>query len=310
MSKKINFATYSSYRYLPQFLQFYKSINKYNNSVIYVLCIDEKIYSYLKKNKLNNVKIFNSQTLKINNKKKINQYIAISRLRFVKYLFKKGINEIHLIDSDVFFYSNPTILEKIVKKFSIAFCYHNFFLNSTHFENRYGIYNAGYIFLKNNIDGNFFLEKYISLCEKELNWDVINNIKNNFADQTYLEYLDSICKNILKIRDKGINYGPWNIENYSITLKKGFLFTNNTRLIFYHFSGVKKINKNTYSLGLRQYVKNKKHLKIYIYNNYIAKIFLSDSNKGMFNHNGIKNKFLNSLRLLKVYLHKDYLKVA
>ena len=63
MSKKINFVTYSSYRYLPQFLQFYNSINKYNNNVIYVLCIDEKIYSYLKKNKLNNVKIFNSKTL-------------------------------------------------------------------------------------------------------------------------------------------------------------------------------------------------------------------------------------------------------
>ena len=85
---------------------------------------------------------------------------------------------------------------------------------------------------------------------------------------------------------------------------------NNTRLIFYHFSGVKKINKNTYSLGLRQYVKNKKHLKKYIYNNYIAKIFLSDRNKGIFDHNGIKNKFLNSLRLVKIFLHKDYLKVA
>jgi hypothetical protein len=71
MSKKINFATYSSYRYLPQFLQFYKSINKYNNSVIYVLCIDEKIYSYLKKNKLNNIKIFNYKALKITKQKNI-----------------------------------------------------------------------------------------------------------------------------------------------------------------------------------------------------------------------------------------------
>ena len=103
MSKKINFVTYSSYRYLSQFLQFYKPINKYNNTVIYVLCIDKKIYSYLKKNKFKNIKIFNSKAFKIKNKKNINQYIAISRLRFVKYLFKKGINNIHLIDSDVFF---------------------------------------------------------------------------------------------------------------------------------------------------------------------------------------------------------------
>ena len=85
---------------------------------------------------------------------------------------------------------------------------------------------------------------------------------------------------------------------------------NNTRLIFYHFSGVKKININTYSLGLRQYVRNKKNLKKYIYNNYIAKIVLTDSNNGIFNNNGIKNIFLNTLKLVKIFLHKDYLKIA
>jgi hypothetical protein len=268
----INIASYASYEYLDKILALFNSIKKYKNVEFHLLALDQKIYNFIKKKKI--INCYHPKILKINFNENFAQNMSIGRLNFVKYLFiKKKLSHVHLMDSDIYFFSDPNYLKKIVKKNDMGFCYHDTIKNSYNTDNKYGIFNAGYLYFKNSENTKNILKKYIFLCEKKVDYSVPqHNVKNIFADQTYLENLSEEFKNIKKIKDISINRGPWNIGRYKIKIKKEELFLDNIKLIFYHFSGMKKIINNLYSLGLRMYVKNKEDIKKHIYLKYIAEL--------------------------------------
>ena len=303
----INIASYSSYEYLDRILALNNSIKKYKNVKFHLLPLDEKIIDFFKKN---NEKLicYDPKILKINFNDNFAQNIAIARIGFAKYLlFNQRIQNIHLMDSDNFFFSDPNKLKKIVKKYDMAFCYNESVNNNT--NDRFGIFNAGYLYFKKSINTKNIIEKYINLCKKKVDYSVVhNNKKIVFADQTYLENLTKDFKNILKIKNKSINRGPWNIGRYKIEVKNEELFLDEKKLIFYHFSGVKKICKNFYSLGLRMYVNNKNNIKKHLYSRYIRELFCINNN---YNIKIVKPKILhfksNKLKsLFNIIIQKDY----
>jgi len=307
----INFATYATSDFADKVILLYQSINKYKNSNLHLLCLDDIIFNYFKKYKLQNLYIYNYRILNIKLDKDFAKNLSIQRFYLVKYLFNiKKIKSIHLLDSDVYFFSNPNQLNKIFKNYDIGFCRHNYSRNRTELNNKYGVYNAGYIYLRNCYNSIKFLEYYISLCKKNVDYNYNDIIeKQNFADQTYLETLVLKFKKIKLLNDPGVNTGPWNVSNYKINIKKNFIYLNDLKLIFYHFSGVKKIFNNFYSLGLRMFVDNKFYIKKNIYINYIReliiinkKINLNKNKKYLLHTKGSKIK-----ALLSILYNSDYL---
>lgn len=305
----INIASYASYEYLDKILALNNSIKKYKKVKFHFLALDPKIYNFIKK--IKKITCYHPKILKINFNENFAQNMSIGRLNFVKYLFvKKKLSHVHLMDSDVYFFSDPNYLKKIVKNSDMGFCYHDTIKNNYDTDNKYGIFNAGYLYFKNSVNAKNILKKYIFLCEEKVDYSVPqHNVKNIFADQTYLENLSQEFKNIIKIKDISINRGPWNIGKYKIKIKNGELFLNSIKLIFYHFSGMKKIINNLYSLGLRMYVKNKKDIKKHIYTKYIAELYEIDKS---YNKKKIKIKKLHIksnklISLLNIILKKDFL---
>jgi len=97
--------------------------------------------------------------------------------------------------------------------------------------------------------------------------------------------------------------------NDKINKKKNFIYLNDLKLIFYHFSGVKKIFNNFYSLGLRMFVDDKYDIKKDIYMKYIKKLIsinkkinLNQSKKYLLHTKGSKIK-----ALLSILYNRDYL---
>jgi hypothetical protein len=96
---------------------------------------------------------------------------------------------------------------------------------------------------------------------------------------------------------------------YFSSIKKE-LFLDNEKLVFYHFSGVKKIFNNFYSLGLRMYVNNKSEIKKKIYLKYIEELRKINKSYGI-----EKVKFLKKLHIknnkfksfLNILIKKDFL---
>jgi hypothetical protein len=268
----INIASYSSYEYLDKILALNNSIKKYENVKFHLFPLDKKIKSFFKKKKEELI-CYDQKIFKINSNYNFAQKISIERLSFVKYLlFKKKLPNVHLMDSDIYFFSDPNNLKKIVKNSDMAFCYHE--SNNENTNDRYGNFNAGYLYFNNSINTKNILTRYIDLCKKKVDYSIFNKSEKKivFADQTYLENLTREFKNILRIKNRTINRGPWNIGKYKIEVKNNQLFLDKKKLVFYHFSSVKKIYKSFYSLGLRMYVKNKSEIKKLIYLKYLKEL--------------------------------------
>jgi hypothetical protein len=306
----MNIVSYGSYEYLDKVLALNNSIKKYKNVKFYLLALDMKIYNFIQKEK-KEITCYKPKIAKTNFNKNFSQNMSIGKLNFAEYLLnKKKLQSLHLVDSDIYFFSNPSNLKRIVKNYDMAFCYHDTFNNNYNTDNKYGIFNAGYLYFKNSPNAKKILKRYISLCKKKVDYSVTqNNVKNIFADQTYLEYLTEEFKNIKKIKDKRINRGPWNIERYKIKVTNGELFLDNKKLIFYHFSGIKKIFNNLFSLGLRMYVNNKTEIKKKIYLKYIKELQKINMKYKIKKVNlkklHIKGNKINSL--LNIIIKKDFL---
>ena len=278
----MNFASYTSSEYFPIFLTFYDSIKKNKNLNLYVLCLDDDVKSLIKKNNIKcktitieDIELFTKSLLK-KRYSKISEKIGVYRLAYANYLLKKlNIEDIHLIDSDTYFFSKTSDLEKIVNDLdaSVCFCKHNYFYNRDLMNDLYGIYNAGYIYFKNDKQAFKFLVKYRKLCQNYISWSVKKNTKNLFADQTYLEGLIQDFKFTKIINNKGVNCAPWNIGNYQISEKEGQFYVDNVNIIFFHFSGVRTLFNKVFFYNLYYYNKvNLKHVKKTIYKNYLTKL--------------------------------------
>ncbi len=311
----MNLATYTTSEYFPIFLTFYDSIKNNDNFKLHVLCLDNNVEKLLIKNKINckSISIEElekfSKTIKDKKYNNISEKIGVYRLAYADFLLKKENIEIHLIDSDTYFFSELSNLENIITKLnaSVAFCEHNFFFNKSKMNDLYGIYNAGYIYFKNDNEGINFLKNYRDLCQNYISWKVKENIKNIFADQTYLEVLKDKFKSVKIINNVGVNCAPWNIGNYKVSQINNHFNINNEKLIFYHFSGIRSVINKIFFFNLYHY----NHQKLDMVRKTIYKIYLKNLQKNfkIYRADKVSKKlnFKNIISLLKKIYRKDFL---
>lgn len=277
---RVNLSTAISKYYISRCLLLIKSAIKFKNVYIYVLCYDSESKKILEKEITNkNVKFFSFKQLldfdihlkKIIKQRKLIDKIVTSRPIFLKFLFKKfNLKNVHLLDSDTYFFSDPNQLNYITKNKSVAYCDHNFSKKNLYLARIYGKYNGGYINIYNNKPGNIFLKKWSNLCKQ---WCEFNPNAGKFSDQKYLEDLRFNNSSIKIIKNCNINLAPWNLNNYKISKKKNIILVNNKKLIFYHFHGLRSVKKFFWILGISNYCYrlSNKYKKI-IYKDYINKL--------------------------------------
>jgi len=301
---KQNFAVVISKYYASRCISLVESIITYDVK-IYILCFDKQTSKLLDKFKNSNkVEIINydkisnfDKTLKkIILKRKLIDKIVTSRPVFLQYLYKKYIiKNIFLLDSDIFFFSNPKKLNKHVKGYSVAYCKHNFTKNNLELSNKYGKYNGGFVYARFNKNGLIFLKKWSLLCKK---WCEFDSKDGKFSDQKYLENLSLEIKDIKILNNPEINLAPWSLEGKKIQLKNKQIYVNNKRLIFFHFHGLRQITKNFYVLGLENYkfvISNK--IKNILFKKYVTNLKNNSITKEYF---WTKNHYFS--RLLKIHI--------
>ena len=180
----MNFASYTTSEYFPIFLTFYDSIKNNKNLNLYVLCLDDNVKELIINNKvkckcisLKDIENF-SENIKLKKYNNISEKIGVYRLAYADFLLQKEKKEIHLIDSDTYFFSEISNLENIIKNLnaSVAFCEHNYAFNKSEMNNLYGIYNAGYMYFKYDEDSLKFLKSYRELCQNYISWEVKKKI--------------------------------------------------------------------------------------------------------------------------------------
>lgn len=243
----INFCTLFNYNYIEKGLALYYSL--YQNCpdfMLYIIAFDEKCYKTLCDLSLDKMMVihyseFEDDKLKLaKSNRSIREFLWTCSSCEIRYVINRfGLNNCTYIDSDVFFYSDPSI---VIKRFldsdkDVAIISHRY---SNHLENRkyerlYGSYCVEFNTFKNTREGiealEWWCEKCLELCPEEP--------KNGaFGDQKYLDQLVLNFKGIYVYNDFGLGIAPWNVDEYMLledNLIKNKHNNSIGKLVFYHF---------------------------------------------------------------------------
>lgn len=140
------------------------------------------------------------------------------------------------IDADISFFDHPDRVFDEIGPAPVAIIPHNFGPHCKTFE-RFGIFNVGWVTFTRSQEGIACLEWWRDRC---LEWCYGYIDNGRCGDQGYLSWFSEIAPNTKILTHKGCNTGPWNIENYTVSIRDGRIFVDNDPLIFFHFYGVKR----------------------------------------------------------------------
>ncbi len=100
---------------------------------------------------------------------------------------------------------------------------------------QYGIYNLGFIGVKNSVEGNRFATWW---CERLEEFCFDDRLRGLFTDQRWADLVPACFSGHLILRDPAYNVSTWNLTHRSVTgsLSEGLL-VNGRPIGFYHFSG-------------------------------------------------------------------------
>jgi GT2 family glycosyltransferase/glycosyltransferase involved in cell wall biosynthesis len=158
-------------------------------------------------------------------------------------LQRKDCGSVIYLDPDTLVFSNLSSVLSRFDRASILLTPHSLAPETSAdgiFDNeisflRYGLYNLGFIGVKNSPEGKRFSswwkERLTDYCYSDLSGGL-------FTDQRWVDLVPSFFSDVEIIRDPTCNVATWNISNRSIqgSVPDG-LTVNGNPLVFYHFSG-------------------------------------------------------------------------
>ena len=159
-------------------------------------------------------------------------------------LMRNDVEHVVYLDPDIQTYCSLAILEPHLQQNSILLTPH-----ITHYEVersgiynnemsalRHGIYNLGFICVKNDNTGNEFArwwaDRLYEFCQDNIPMGL-------FTDQKWIDLVPAVFDNVKILREKIFNSAPWNISTRSIYFgADNRPMIEGEDLIFYHFTGI------------------------------------------------------------------------
>lgn len=199
---------------------------------------------------------------------------------FFKYLFKfyAEVSYFFYFDPDIFIFNSFYSLEEAFLNSDILLTPHintpipldekepkeNLFLN-------YGIYNLGFIGLKKNSNTMNFLDWWEERTLKHGHIDLSQGV---FVDQLYINHAPLFFEKVKILREYGYNAAPWNLHERKEIQKNGnkYIMSDNSELIFYHFSSFSYIIPHKLSKNYNRYTFENCAKLIPLYQEYFQKL--------------------------------------
>ena len=167
----------------------------------------------------------------------------------INHLYKQGYEKIIYLDPDIYVFNSLNYVFDSLESKSIILTPHRCipiietkgFIREETVSN-VGIYNLGFIGLKNNHIGQKVIDWWKERLENKCYIDLNNGL---FVDQKWMDFIPGFFPNdILISQHLGLNIASWNLQEREIIYKNGQPFVQNKfkpddtyPLIFFHFSG-------------------------------------------------------------------------
>lgn len=307
----IYFCTYFDKNYLSKFLTLKASLDQHSSKYrFFILSLDNFTTDFFKKNNIKNIELINLTDLEVaypdlllakKNRSLIEYYFTLSPFLPI-YIFKKFyIFEISYLDSDLYFFKNPSKFMNESSDSSVV-------LIKQESNPIYGFYNVGWIFFNFNYkETRKIVEQWGKQC---LNFcsDIPSPAKNLYADQKYLDSWPQQLKKIKILNPDHTCLSPWD--------KNTTIEANIESVIAFHFHGLKV--KNSYFVsGFSKYNKkiSKKIIKN-IYKPYLLNLFAIEKQYNLQNSSirgislggvrGVLTKIRNLKAKIKQIIFRDF----
>lgn len=276
-----NYCTLFDIKYVDKGLALYYSLKK-NSTIdfhLYILCLDNqlmKIMNSLKKTNITLISLEEFETKKLLEVKKGRtnaEYCWTCTPSFIKHVFLNyNVDNCTYLDADLFFYSDPEIIFKDLKEDAIVVSHR---LPNTpkwrKIEKSNGKYCVEFNYFNNCENSQKMLEWWTNAC---LKWCYARNEEGKYGDQKYLENIFDNFSNVKVDNHIGAGVAPWNLCDYELDSNEGYKIKlkygeEKDLLIFYHFAGIRYINKHSVNINTNS--KNSK-IKKEIYHPYLKLI--------------------------------------
>jgi hypothetical protein len=216
--------------------------------------MDSETYNTLLKLELVNVKLVKLKVIEtdalrmVKKERKLNEYCWTLKPFFLEYVLLRygDLDRVTHLDADLYFYSDPTRLFENQSQSSILISDHDYADIYKESEQSAGKTNSGIVSFKRNKNGIQCLRWWRDKC---LEWCYERVEGNKFSDQRYLDEIPSLFEGVDYITTPGVNIAPWNDKKYKISLLNNEILIDKNRLIMYHFSCYKIINKKEFLLS-------------------------------------------------------------
>jgi len=299
----MNFCSYFDKNYLSKFLVLRNSIETFTFEYrFFVLALDNYVEDFFKKNKIKNIEVISLKDLEQSykdlivakkNRDLIEYYFTLSPFLPI-YIFEKfKCMNIAYVDSDFFFFKNPTKLFQENLNNSVT-------LIRQESEPKYGLFNMGLIFFNFNFSEtlgilNTWSQQCLDSCP-----DIPNTNKNIYADQKYLDEWFLRLRNIKVLYPEYSVLSPWD-TNQKIEFNIDNIFA-------FHFHNF-QIQNNFFYSGFSNYFKKPSKIilnKIYI--PYAKHIYYlnEEYNLKAISIRNISNSKIKKLRNLNSFIKKIF----
>lgn len=161
-------------------------------------------------------------------------------------------NRVTYLDSDLYYFSNPELLEEYYSDSAVALTPHRF---PRHLVDRrqYGKFNAGWVSASAEAEGQRFIEWWRRRC---IEWCRLEVRSERFGDQKYLDQVPKLFPDTRILDHPGANLAPWNLDGIQLTVSADTVRVNGEPLVFFHFHGVRRVLYRIYDSGLYGYRAN------------------------------------------------------
>lgn len=230
---------------------------------LYILPMDKKCGDVLQDMKLNNVTVldyddFEDDELRsIKTERSRAEFCWTCTAKEIKYVLDKyRVPFCTYIDSDLFFYEDPSILIEEMNRGGddVQIVRHNFQrFEAKDSEKSAGTYCVEFNTFNNNENGRRVLEKWERECVADCSYGKSENV---MGDQKYLQTWPQEYDFINVTQNQGAGVAPWNINKFRYTKKQDkYVITDREtmkeyRLVFYHFQNVVYIDDDHISCCL------------------------------------------------------------
>jgi lipopolysaccharide biosynthesis protein len=170
----------------------------------------------------------------------------------IEYLLMLGHKNVVYVDPDIYFYGRMSDVQHLLSsKTDIVLTPH--LLAPITDEKlpreldirRAGTYNFGFCAMRNSANTRNFLHWW----QAKLTRDCVNDADRGlFVDQSWIDLVPGLFKNVSILRNKGYNVAYWNIAQRPLARQSDDrYFIGEEPLIFFHFSGLDLVHPETFS---------------------------------------------------------------